>query len=270
MLRPGSCARFLAHLSSGESGPLILKAVIRMAGSPEKRTFVAERLRVGHRPEPTFADQISAAVAYRFADFYKLASANVSFLCPSNESYRPVQTFHSPIADGLKGMPSKVRQIVNAFFDMIARDIRVDPGVSVGVRDSHNFWPEIPCATKRKKGPNNISPTDRGDDFDHLHNRRGDSHSRVAGSTGAQRTWVNLSFVGLMRTASIAKVVTSTSIILTKGCVHYAPLLLPEISRTGREGRCQPLLHVSLSPDACPRTGCLVSAANTSGQPGPG
>ncbi|MGF6508415.1 hypothetical protein [Paraburkholderia sp. 32] len=44
-----------------------------------KRTFVAERLLVGHRPEPTFADQIGAAVAYRVADFYKLASANVSF-----------------------------------------------------------------------------------------------------------------------------------------------------------------------------------------------
>ncbi|MBB5460824.1 hypothetical protein HDG33_004491 [Paraburkholderia sp. Cpub6] len=138
-----------------------------------KRTFVAERLLVGHRPEPTFADQIGAAVAYRFADFYKLASANVSSLCPSTSLTDPIQTFHSPIADGLKGMPSKVRQIVNAFFDMIARDIRVDPGVSVGVRDRHNFWPEIPCATKRKKGPNNIAPTDRGDDFGHLHNRRG-------------------------------------------------------------------------------------------------
>jgi hypothetical protein len=74
------------------------------------------------------------------------------------------------IADGLKGMRSNVRQIVNAFFDMRARDIRVNPVVSVGVRDRHNFWPQIPCAAKRKKGPNSISPTDRGDDFDHPDN----------------------------------------------------------------------------------------------------
>jgi hypothetical protein len=80
------------------------------------------------------------------------------------------ETMRAMIADGLKGMRSNVRQIVNAFFDMRARDIRVNPVVSIGVSDRHNFWPQIPCAAKRKKGPNSISPTDRGDDFDHPDN----------------------------------------------------------------------------------------------------
>src|SRR5258708_3422514 len=53
----------------------------------------------------------------------------------------------------------------------------------------------------------------------------GDNQSRVAGSTGAQRTWVILSFVGLMRMASIANVAISASIILPKGFHHYALLL---------------------------------------------
>lgn len=83
------------------------------------------------------------------------------------------ETMRAMIADGLKGKRSNVRQIVNAFFDMIARHIRVNPVVAVGVSDSHNFRPQIPCAAKRKKGPNRISPTDRGDDFGDADNRRG-------------------------------------------------------------------------------------------------
>jgi hypothetical protein len=78
-----------------------------------------------------------------------------------------------PEIEGLKGMWSNVRQIVNAFFNMIARDIRVNPVVAIGVSDSHNFRPQIPGAAKRKKGPNSISPTDRGDDFGDADNRRG-------------------------------------------------------------------------------------------------
>src|SRR5579859_496505 len=53
----------------------------------------------------------------------------------------------------------------------------------------------------------------------------GDNQSRVAGSTGAQRTWVILSFVGLMRMASIANVAISASIILPKEFHYYALLL---------------------------------------------
>ena len=78
-----------------------------------------------------------------------------------------------PEIEGLKGMGSNVRQVVNTFFDMIAWDIRVNPVVAIGVSDSHNFRPKIPCAAKRKKGPNSISPTDRGDNFGDADNRRG-------------------------------------------------------------------------------------------------
>jgi hypothetical protein len=95
------------------------------------------------------------------------------------------ETMRAMIADGLKGKRSNVRQIVNAFFDMIARDTRVNPVVAVGVSDSHNFWPQIPCAAKRKKGPNIITPPDRGDDFGDADNRRGGhpvSRRRVDGS----------------------------------------------------------------------------------------
>jgi hypothetical protein len=95
------------------------------------------------------------------------------------------ETICTMIADGLERIRSNVRQIVNAFFDMIARDIRVNPVVSIGVSDSHNFWPQIPCAAKRKKGPNSISPTDRGENFGDLDNRRGGqpfTRQRVDGS----------------------------------------------------------------------------------------
>jgi hypothetical protein len=66
-----------------------------------------------------------------------------------------------------------VRQVVDAFFDMIAGDVSVDPIAAVGVGDRHNFWPQKPSAAERKKGPNSVSPADRGDDFGHLDNRRG-------------------------------------------------------------------------------------------------
>lgn len=77
------------------------------------------------------------------------------------------------VPSNLKGMQSNARQIVDAFLDMIARDIGVNPVVAVGVSDSHNFWPQVPCAAKSKKGPNSISPTYRGHDFVYLDNRGG-------------------------------------------------------------------------------------------------
>lgn len=68
---------------------------------------------------------------------------------------------------------SNVRQVVNTFFDMLARDISVNPIVAIGVSNRHDFWPQKPYAAECKKGPNSIPPTDRGHDFGHLDNRRG-------------------------------------------------------------------------------------------------
>jgi hypothetical protein len=80
---------------------------------------------------------------------------------------------------------SNVRQIVNTLFDVLARDIGVNPVVAVGVSNRHDFWPQKPYATERKKGPNSVPPTDRGHDFGHLDNRRGGqpvTRRRVDGS----------------------------------------------------------------------------------------
>ncbi|CAD6559972.1 hypothetical protein LMG28727_06998 [Paraburkholderia kirstenboschensis] len=208
---------------------------------------------VGHRPEPTFAGQIGAAVAYRFANFTNWRR-RMSALCPLTSLTVPIETFHSPrefspaekrcarvIPDGLKVMPSKVRQIVNAFFDVIAGNIRIDPGVSVGVRDGHDFWPEIPCATKRKKGPDNISPTDRGDDFDHLHNRRRGqpfTRRRIDGSP----THMGKPVVRRVDANGVDSKSGHISLHRPdKGMCALCALLLRGISRMGREGHCQPL-----------------------------
>lgn len=71
-----------------------------------------------------------------------------------------------------KGMPSNVRQVVNAFFDVLARNVSVNPVVAIGVSDRHDFWPEKPRAAERKKGPNSIPPADRSHDIGHLDNGR--------------------------------------------------------------------------------------------------
>ena len=49
---------------------------------------------------------------------------------------------------------SNVRQVVNTFLDMLARDIGVNPVMAIGVSNRNDFWPQKPYAAERKKGPN--------------------------------------------------------------------------------------------------------------------
>jgi hypothetical protein len=80
---------------------------------------------------------------------------------------------------------SNVRQVVNTFLDMLARDIGVNPVMAIGVSNRDDFGPQKPYAAERKKGPNSIPPMDRGHDFGHLdYRRRGQpvTRRRVDGS----------------------------------------------------------------------------------------
>ncbi|OAJ56905.1 hypothetical protein A6V37_30435 [Paraburkholderia ginsengiterrae] len=65
------------------------------------------------------------------------------------------------------------RQVVDAFFDVAVRHVRIDSVVSVGVRHDFDFRSEKAHSAECKQRPDAIACVDRLDDLFHLDNLEG-------------------------------------------------------------------------------------------------